>query len=52
MKSQLTGRVREERIVLRQRVLRKYFPAEYSMEDMEKVIIQLIADWSKGGKVL
>ncbi len=49
MKSQLTGRVREEKIVLRQQVLRKYFPAEYSTEDMEKKIMELIEAWSKGG---
>ena len=49
MKSQLTGRVREEKIVLRQQVLRKYFPAEYSTEDMEKKIMSLLEEWSKGG---
>ena len=49
MKNQLTGRVREEKIVLRQQVLRKYFPAEYSTEDMEKKIMELIEAWSKGG---
>ena len=49
MKSQLTGRVREEKIVLRQQVLRKFFPAEYSTEDMEKKIMSLLEEWSKGG---
>ena len=49
MKSQLTGRVKEERIVLRQQVLRKFFSAEYSTEDMEKKIMSLIEEWSKGG---
>ena len=52
MKSQLTGRVREEKIVLRQQVLRKYFPAEYSTEDMEKKIMELIEAWSKGGNAV
>ena len=46
----MTGRVNEEKIVLRQRVLRQYFPAEYSTEEMEKVILHLIEDWSKGGR--
>ena len=49
MKSQLTGRVREEKIVLRQQVLRRFFPAEYSTEDMEKKIMSLLEEWSKGG---
>jgi len=49
MRNQMTGRVNEEKIVLRQKVLRQYFPAEYSTEEMEKVILHLIEDWSKGG---
>lgn len=49
MRNQMTGRVNEEKIVLRQKVLRQYFPAEYSTEEMEKVILRLIEDWSKGG---
>ena len=52
MKSQMTGRVREEKIVLRQQVLRKYFPAEYSTEDMKKKIMSLLEEWSKGGNAL
>ena len=49
MRNQMTGGVNEEKIVLRQKVLRQYFPAEYSTEEMEKVILHLIEDWSKGG---
>ncbi len=51
MRNQMTGRVNEEKIVLRQKVLRQFFSAEYSTEEMEKVILHLIEDWSKGGHV-
>ena len=48
----LKGRLPSRRVALSEKKLSKYFPASYSSEDMESVIIALLEDWkqSHGGE--
>ena len=48
----LKGRLPSRRVALSEKKLNKYFPASYSPEDMESVIIALLEDWkqSHGGE--
>ena len=48
----LKGRLPSRRVALSEKKLNKYFPASYSSEDMESVIIALLEDWkqSHGGE--
>lgn len=48
----LKGRLPSRRVALSEKKLNKYFPADYSSEDMESVIIALLEDWkqSHGGE--
>lgn len=43
----LRGRLPAVKVNLTEKKLRKYFPASYSSEDMESVIIALLEDWKK-----
>lgn len=47
----LKGRLPSVKVNLTERKLRKYFPASYTSEDMESVIIALLEEWkrSQGG---
>lgn len=48
----LKGRLPAVKVNLTEKKLRKYFPASYSSEDMESVIIALLEGWkqSRGGE--
>lgn len=48
----LKGRLPSVKVNLTERKLRKYFPASYTSEDMESVIIALLEEWkrSQGGE--
>ena len=48
----LKGRLPSVKVNLTERKLRKYFPASYTSEDMESVIITLLEEWkrSQGGE--
>lgn len=48
----LKGRLPSRRVALSEKKLNKYFPASYSSEDMESVIIALLEGWkqSHGGE--
>ena len=43
----LKGRLPSRRVALSEKKLNKYFPASYSSEDMESVIIALLEGWKK-----
>ena len=43
----LKGRLPAVKVNLTEKKLRKYFPASYSSEDMESVIIALLEGWKK-----
>lgn len=43
----LKGRLPARKVALSEKKLNKYFPASYSTEDMESVIIALLEDWKQ-----
>lgn len=40
-----------EKVTLKAKVLKQYFPPEYKQEDMEKVILKLLEKWQKTGSI-
>ena len=47
----LKGRLPSRKVFLSEKKLNKYFPASYSLEEMESVILALLEEWKKSDSV-
>ena len=48
IKEQLPIEVINKQVPISEKKLRKYFPSDYTEEDMRSVIVELLEQWSQG----